>query len=196
MLSSMQLPMLKVGATVPDFTLMMCMPGETVMRPLCESFRLSDRLKGGDIVIVFVGGAFFGDCTREVCDFRDNLTIFQEEGYGVYAFNTLGHFWNAAFIRSTRLNFPIICDAKNEIAPRIWDIYNASPVPFVLQNRSARHGLMIISKDGRVAHVATHEKPETWLGLEKAFQGYEPRSRLVQRILTPGALGAGRKPPD
>lgn len=62
---------LQIGQTAPDFELVNQW-GQTV--------RLSEFRGSKAVVLVFFPLAFSGTCTSELCELRDNLTLFAEEG--------------------------------------------------------------------------------------------------------------------
>ena len=59
--------MLQVGQNAPDFTL---------FNAEKESITLS-QFKGRNVVLLFFPKAFTGVCTKEFCDVRDNIHVYQ-----------------------------------------------------------------------------------------------------------------------
>ena len=67
----------QVGELAPDFELI------STEGPI----RLSERLARGPVLLVFYPGDDTPVCTRQLCDYRDNLGVFSEVGVQVIALN-------------------------------------------------------------------------------------------------------------
>jgi peroxiredoxin len=70
-------PTLEVGNRAPDFTL-----------PSTEgAISLSERLKTQAVLLVFYPGDDTPVCTKQLCDYRDHLSLFGDLGVDVLAVN-------------------------------------------------------------------------------------------------------------
>lgn len=97
--------MLKVGDTVPAFSLESDTAG-TVS---------SASLKGKRYVLYFYPKDDTPGCTKEACNFRDNLPLFVGLGvpvFGVSADDTKSH---AKFTAKFSLNFPLLADPERTL---------------------------------------------------------------------------------
>ena len=90
-----------VGQPAPDFALK-DQHGQTV--------RLSDFRGGKHVVLVFYPFAFSGICTGELCELRDNLDAFAQDGTQVLAVSCDPMFSLRAFAETK----PVQVDASGE----------------------------------------------------------------------------------
>jgi len=107
--------MLKEGKKAPDF----CLKGIDEEKNEKE-FCLKD-FKGKKIVLYFYPRDNTPGCTKEACDFRDNMARFKEKGaivLGVSPDNINSH---KKFKEKHRLPFPLLSDPDKKVAER----YNA-----------------------------------------------------------------------
>ena len=121
-----------VGDPAPDFTLA-SNKGE---------IRLSSELEKGAVLLVFYPGDDTPVCTRQLCDYRDNLDTFQELGVNVLAINPQSAESHERFAQKHALPFPLLSDPKGAICRR----YGA--LNFL---GMARRALVLVGRDGRIA---------------------------------------------
>jgi peroxiredoxin (alkyl hydroperoxide reductase subunit C) len=92
---------LEVGQTAADFTLK-DEHGQTV--------RLSDFRGEKSVAVVFYPFAFSGICTGELCEIRDNLSIFADDNVQVLAVSSDAIFTLRAWSESEKYTFPLLSD--------------------------------------------------------------------------------------
>lgn len=120
-----------VGDKAPDFTL-----------PSTEGeITLSDRLEAGPVLLVFYPGDNTPVCTKQLCNYRDNLDVFGEFGVQVIAINPQPLESHAGFAEKHRLPFPLVSDAKGAVCKR----YGALGLLGM-----AKRALVLVDADGTV----------------------------------------------
>lgn len=97
---------LPVGSTAPDFTLPST-HGELT---------LSQWLRDGPVLLVFYPKDGSAVCTRQLCDYRDNLDMFQGLGVRVLAISTDSESAHQAFAEQKSFPFPLLSDARGRVA--------------------------------------------------------------------------------
>ncbi|MFT4245292.1 MAG: thioredoxin-dependent thiol peroxidase [Micrococcaceae bacterium] len=97
---------LQVGDTAPEFTALDAHDNEV---------SLSD-FKGEKVLIYFYPKAMTPGCTKEACDFRDNLEAFKESGYKVIGISPDNPEKLAKFEEKKELPFTLLSDEGKSIA--------------------------------------------------------------------------------
>lgn len=97
---------LPVGSEAPDFTLPSTQGDVT----------LSSYLRDGPVLLVFYPKDGSAVCTRQLCDYRDNLDMFQGLGVRVLAISTDSESSHRDFAEQKSLPFPLLSDARGRVA--------------------------------------------------------------------------------
>ncbi len=126
----------EVGEAAPDFEL-----DSTEGR-----IRLSERLAEGPVLLVFYPGDDTPVCTRQLCDYRDNLEVFASLGVQVLALNAQSMQSHEAFSKKHELPFPLLSD-PNRIAYRA---YGAAGMLGL-----TKRALVLIDREGTVRYRHT-----------------------------------------
>jgi peroxiredoxin Q/BCP len=100
-----QTPRLEVGAKAPSFSLLDA-DGKTV--------KLSDY-KGRKVIVYFYPAASTPGCTKEACDFRDNLAELNDAGLDVVGISPDKPTKLAKFRDEQKLTFPLLSDPDREV---------------------------------------------------------------------------------
>ncbi|WP_231510968.1 peroxiredoxin [Arthrobacter sp. UNC362MFTsu5.1] len=90
----------EVGEPAPDFEL---------VNQYGEPVRLSE-LRGRNIVVVFYPFAFSGICTGELCEIRDNLSLFADADATVLAISVDSKFTVRAYAEKEGYGFDLLAD--------------------------------------------------------------------------------------
>ncbi len=122
---------IEIGSTAPDFTL----PSNK------GDISLSEQLANGPVLLVFYPGDDTPVCTKQLCNYRDNLESFSDIGINVIAINPQSIDSHQAFASKYDLPFPIVSDASGETCRA----YGA--MSFL---RTAKRALVLVGKDGVV----------------------------------------------
>jgi peroxiredoxin Q/BCP len=94
-----------VGDRAPDFEL------ESTEGPV----RLSERLEKSAVLLVFYPGDDTPVCTRQLCDYRDNLGVFRDLGVDVLGVNPQSLDSHRAFAEKHQLPFPLCADQDKTV---------------------------------------------------------------------------------
>lgn len=96
---------LAVGDKAPDFTL-----ADSEGKPVT----LSD-FRGQAVIVYFYPAASTPGCTKQACDFRDNLTLLNDAGYQVLGISPDKPAKLAKFAGTEELTFPLLSDPDNAV---------------------------------------------------------------------------------
>ncbi len=126
----------QVGDLAPDFEL------SSTEGPI----RLSERLALGAVLLVFYPGDDTPVCTRQLCDYRDNLRVFSDVGIQVIGLNPQSSASHEAFAKKHGLPFPLASDPERT-ACRAYGAVGLLGM--------TRRALYLIGRDGRVKYRRT-----------------------------------------
>jgi mycoredoxin-dependent peroxiredoxin len=143
---------LSVGDTAPDFTL---------KNQHGQEISLS-ALRGNPVAIVFFPFAFSGICTGELCEIRDNLSVFADDSVRVLAISCDHFFSNRAFADRDGYTFDLLSDFwPHGAVSQAYGVFDESA-------GAARRGSFLIDAEGIVRW--TVENP---IGEARDFAGYK-----------------------
>ncbi len=120
-----------VGDRAPDFTL----PSTR------GEITLSKVLKRGAVLLVFYQGDDTPVCTKQLCNYRDNLDVFRDLGVQVIAINPQSEDSHRKFADKHQLPFPVAADSNKEVCRR----YGA--LNFL---GMAKRALVLVGRDGTI----------------------------------------------
>jgi glutaredoxin-dependent peroxiredoxin len=136
--------MLQVGQNAPDFTL---------FNAEKESITLS-QFRGRNVVLLFFPQAFTGVCTKELCDMRDNLQVYNNLNAEVIALSVDSVFTLAKWKEMEGYNFQMLSDFNKEVSKAYDTIYETFAFGMIgVSKRSA----FVIDKDGILRYVEVLE---------------------------------------
>jgi peroxiredoxin Q/BCP len=122
-----------VGERAPDFEL-----------PSTQgTIRLSERLAKSAVLLVFYPGDDTPVCTRQLCDYRDNLSAFRDLGVDVVAVNPQPLDSHASFAEKHDLPFPLCADEDKTVCKA----YGAAGLLGM-----TKRALFLVGRDGRVRY--------------------------------------------
>ncbi|KIS27395.1 peroxiredoxin [Arthrobacter sp. SPG23] len=132
----------EVGELAPDFEL---------VNQYGEPVRLSD-LRGRNVVVVFYPFAFSGICTGELCEIRDNLSLFEDANATVLALSVDSKFTLRAYGEKEGYGFDLLAD--------FWPHGGVASQYGVFDPNSgmAQRGTFIIDADGIVRYVVVNPR--------------------------------------
>jgi peroxiredoxin len=121
-----------IGEFAPDFTL-----------PSTHgAITLSDQVRGcGSVLLVFYPRDHTLVCTRQLCNYRDNLSMFTSLGIDLLAINDDGMESHEAFAAKYGFPFPLLSDREGWVCRS----YGALAYPW-----KVKRTLVLIGDDGRV----------------------------------------------
>ncbi|MFZ3454522.1 thioredoxin-dependent thiol peroxidase [Arthrobacter sp. 7Tela_A1] len=100
------MPRLSVGDAAPDFNL---------TSSDSSTVSLAD-LRGRSVIVYFYPAAATPGCTKEACDFRDNLNSLASAGYAVLGISPDNVDKLAKFAADEALTFPLLSDPDHAVA--------------------------------------------------------------------------------
>jgi thioredoxin-dependent peroxiredoxin len=96
---------LQPGDRAPEFTL-----------PDADGKEVSlADLRGRKVIVYFYPAASTPGCTKQACDFRDNLNSLKSAGYAVLGISPDAPAKQARFRDEESVNFPLLCDPSREV---------------------------------------------------------------------------------
>ena len=116
---------------------------EFALESTAGPIRLSERLARGPVLLVFYPGDDTPVCTRQLCDYRDNLSVFSDVDVQVLGINPQSLDSHRAFAQKHDLPFPLISDPGGEVCRA----YGARGLLGL-----TRRALFLIGRDRRVAY--------------------------------------------
>lgn len=136
--------MLQVGQNAPDFTL---------FNAEKESISLS-QFKGRNVVLLFFPQAFTGVCTKELCDMRDNLQVYNNLNAEVIAISVDSVFTLAKWKEMEGYNFQMVSDFNKDVSKAYDTLYETFAFGMIgVSKRSA----FVIDKEGVLRYVEVLE---------------------------------------
>jgi peroxiredoxin len=104
-------------------------------------FNLYERLEDGPVLLVFYPKDQTLVCTRQLCNYRDNLSMFEEANVQVAGINHDTIECHEAFAHRYKFPFPLVSDA----ARATCNAYGA-----LLELWKMRRLLVLVGRDGRI----------------------------------------------
>jgi peroxiredoxin len=143
--------LINAGDVAPDFTLKNHHGQEITL----------SALRGRPVVLVFFPFAFSGICTGELCEIRDNLSLFSDDNVEVFAISCDHFFSNRAFADQEGYSFDILSDFwPHGAAAQAYGVFDEGA-------GCARRGTFLVDADGVVRWAI--ENP---IGEARDFAGY------------------------
>ncbi|MFN8320835.1 MAG: redoxin domain-containing protein [Saprospiraceae bacterium] len=97
---------LRIGNNAPDFTL-----------PSSDRSKVSlSSYKGKNVVLLFFPFAFTGVCTKELCEMRDNLSMYESLDAEILAISVDAPATLAAFKEAQQYNFNLLSDFNKQVS--------------------------------------------------------------------------------
>lgn len=148
------------GQKAPDFTLF-----DTEK----QKISLADS-RGKNVVLLFFPLAFTGTCTKELCNVRDNIGLYNNTNASVFGISVDSLFSLGKFKEEQHLNFPLLSDF-NKDASKAYDVLYETFPAFEMQGVSKR-AAFVIDKEGTVKYAEICPTP-----------GDEPNYEAIQATL-------------
>ena len=121
------------GQQAPDFTL-----------PSTEGeITLLERCKDRSVLLVFYPGDDTPVCTKQLCDYRDHLGVFEDLGVDVLGINPQSLASHRKFASKRGLTFPLLADEDKSVC-RAYGALNLMGM--------AKRALVLVGPDGRVRY--------------------------------------------
>ncbi|MGW4058770.1 thioredoxin-dependent thiol peroxidase [Amycolatopsis sp. NPDC004747] len=132
---------LSPGDEAPDFTL-----------PDSEGKEVSLRdFRGRSVVVYFYPAASTPGCTKQACDFRDNLAELNDAGYQVVGISPDTQAKLAKFVSNEGLTFPLLGDPEKSVI-EAWGAYGEKK-NYGKTYLGVIRSTFVVDPDGKIAHA-------------------------------------------
>ena len=166
--------MLPIGAKTPDFHLNN-EEGKTISNA---------GLEGQRFVLYFYPKDDTPGCTKEACNFRDNLPAFNKLNVPVFGISADDEKTHGKFVKKYNLNFSLLADPEHSICDAfgVWVEKNMYGKKYFGIQRST----FIIGSNGKIEQVWAKVSPETHAGEVLAYlnAGSAKKTSSVKKVLT------------
>ncbi|MFE0022710.1 thioredoxin-dependent thiol peroxidase [Amycolatopsis sp. NPDC059021] len=133
---------LSPGDAAPDFTL-----------PDSEGKNVSlSDFRGQSVVVYFYPAAGTPGCTKQACDFRDNLAELNDAGYQVLGISPDKPEKLAKFVAAEKLTFPLLSDPDKKVLTE-WSAFGEKKNYGRIVQGVVR-STFIVDADGKIAKAA------------------------------------------
>ncbi len=143
---------LEVGKKAPDFTL---------LDENGEKVKLS-HFKGKRVVVFFYPKAMTPGCTREACDFRDEVNAFKKKDVAVLGISKDTPESQRKFKEKYQLPFPLLSDADLEVH-KAWGVWGKKNMYGKMVEGTIRT-TVLVGADGKVEAVFPKVKVDGHVG--------------------------------
>ena len=112
--------------------------------------------KGQNVILLFFPLAFTSVCTQELCNMRDNISVYNNLNTQIVAISVDSLYTLARFKVDQQLNFPLLSDFNKEISQAYGSYYDQ----FTYEMKGvSKRSAFIIDKDGVIRYVEILENP-------------------------------------
>jgi peroxiredoxin len=130
-----------------------------------------DSLKGKNVVLLFFPAAFTGVCTKELCQTRDELSLYNNVNAQVYGVSVDMPFTLAKFKEANQLNFPLLSDFNKDAITAYGCKYDS----WIMGLKGvAKRASFVIDKEGNIRFAQVLENASDYPdfdGIKKALEG-------------------------
>jgi peroxiredoxin Q/BCP len=114
------------------------------------------EFKGGNLVIYFYPAALTPGCTKQACDFRDNLKLLDGSDYAVVGISPDKPAKLAKFRETHDLNFPLLSDPDK----KVLDAYGAwgEKTTYGKKVTGVIRSTFVVDPKGKIAHAMYNVK--------------------------------------
>ncbi|WP_326565681.1 thioredoxin-dependent thiol peroxidase [Amycolatopsis rhabdoformis] len=132
---------LSPGDAAPDFTL---------SDSTGKSVSLSD-FRGQSVVVYFYPAAMTPGCTKQACDFRDNLAELNNAGYQILGISPDSPEKLAKFVEKEELTFPLLADPDKQVL-NAWGAFGEKK-NYGRVYQGVIRSTFVVDADGKIAHA-------------------------------------------
>ena len=104
---------IEVGHTAPDFTLYDSEKNKVTL----------SELKGQNVLLLFFPLAFTGTCTKELCNIRNNISVYNDAHAKVLAISVDSLHTLAKYKAEQKLNFTLLSDFNKDVSAAYGSLY-------------------------------------------------------------------------
>ena len=135
---------LQTGQAAPDFTLY-----DSDKKKITLS-----ELRGQNVLLLFYPQAFTGVCTKELCEVRDNIALYNNVNATVLGISVDSVFTLHKFREEQQYNFPLLSDFNKEVSRAYGSLYE----DWILDMKGvSKRSAFIIDKEGVIRYAEVLE---------------------------------------
>ena len=162
---------IEAGSIAPDFSLYSSDK---------EKVSLADY-KDKNVVLLFFPLAFTGVCTKELCNVRDNIGIYNNSKAKVLAISVDSPQTLAKFKQDQNLNFPLLSDFNKAVSEKYGCLYET----FSLDMKGvSKRSAFVIDREGRVQYSEVLENAREEPDYEAIEKCLASSKFIVTRLIT------------
>ncbi len=137
---------LNIGQKAPDFTLPTADGGSVSLKDL----------KGSTVILYFYPKDDTPGCTKEACEFRDNIKVLRKKGVVVIGVSADGVESHRKFTDKYKLPFTLVSDEKKEVIGKygVWKEKSLYGRTFMGIQRTT----FVIDTQGTISHIFSKVK--------------------------------------
>lgn len=136
---------IEVGQQAPDF----------ILRDTEKNTISLAEQKGNNVLLLFFPLAFTSVCTTELCNIRDNITMYNKANAKVFGISVDSPQTLAKFKEDQHLNFPLLSDFNKEVSESFGCLYD---VFAGWMKGVSKRSAFVIDKNGVVQYAEVLEK--------------------------------------
>ncbi|KDN23075.1 thioredoxin-dependent thiol peroxidase [Amycolatopsis rifamycinica] len=125
-------------------------PGFTLPDSEGKEVSLSD-FRGRNVVVYFYPAASTPGCTKQACDFRDNLAQLNDAGYQVVGISPDTQPKLAKFVAKEGLTFPLLGDPEKSVI-EAWGVYGEKK-NYGKTYMGVIRSTFVVDAEGKIAHA-------------------------------------------
>ena len=109
---------------------------------------------GKNILLLFFPQSFTGTCTTELCNLRDNISLYNDANAEVFGISVDSVFTLSKFKEEQKLNFPLLSDFNKDVSTAYETIYT----DWILNMKGvSKRSAFIIDKEGIMQYAEVLE---------------------------------------
>ena len=113
--------------------------------------------RGKNVVLLFFPLAFTSTCTKELCNVRDNISLYNNSNAQVLGISVDSLYVLNKYKQEQNLNFPLLSDFNKEAA-KAYDVLYETFSAFEMHGVSKR-AVFVIDKEGIIQHMEVCATP-------------------------------------
>ncbi|MGZ3899440.1 MAG: redoxin domain-containing protein, partial [Bacteroidia bacterium] len=147
---------LKTGQLAPNFKLFNTQKKEV---------SLTDY-KGKNVVLLFYPFAFSGTCTKELCNMRDTISVYEGLNAEIFGISTDSVFTQIKYKEDQKLNFELLSDFNKEASKEYGSLYEN----FIFGTKGvSKRSAFVIDKERIIRYIEVLENA----GEQPSYEGIQ-----------------------
>lgn len=107
-----------------------------------------------NVLLLFFPQSFTGTCTTELCNLRDNISVYNDANAQVFGISVDSVFTLSKFKEEQKLNFPLLSDFNKDVSTAYQTIYT----DWILNMKGvSKRSAFIIDKEGIIQYAEVLE---------------------------------------